>query len=205
MGGAFWKSLLFGALLAASIGPIALLIFGTAARRGFAAGGFAALGAALADLVYALTAFSAGALILPLLAAHEAAVHVASALLLVALGLVMLLRRPPAAVEAAATPAGRSASMLLPVFLLTLVNPMTIVVFAGFAPQLPLAGSVAVAAGLAIALGAGSLAVALAVAAAGAAFGAVLPGAGWQRLISLISAAGILAFGIYGLVAALGP
>ena len=203
MGGAYWKALLFGAVLAASIGPIALLIFGAAARRGFAAGGFAALGAALADLVYALTAFSVGALILPLLAIHENAVHIASAVLLVALGLVMLLRRPAATVEAAAAPAERSANLLLPVFLLTLVNPMTIVVFAGFAPQLPLAGSLSVAAGLAIALSTGSLVVALAVAAAGAAFGAVLPGAGWQRLISLASATGILAFGIYGLVGAI--
>lgn len=205
MGGAYWKSLLFGAVLAASIGPIALLIFATAARRGFVAGGFAALGAALADLLYALTAFSAGALLLPLLAAHETAVHIVSALLLVALGLAMLLRRPAAAVAAAAAPAERPARMLVPVFLLTLVNPMTIVVFAGFAPQLPIAGSLAVAAGLAVALGAGSLFVALGVAAAGAAFGAVLPGAGWQRLISLVSAAGILAFGVYGLVAALAP
>jgi threonine/homoserine/homoserine lactone efflux protein len=53
MGGAFWKTLVFGVVLAASIGPIALLIFGTAARSGFAAGFYAGLGAALADLVYA--------------------------------------------------------------------------------------------------------------------------------------------------------
>ncbi|MGH8250983.1 MAG: hypothetical protein ACREVI_09875 [Steroidobacteraceae bacterium] len=54
MGAAFWKALLFGVVVAGSIGPIALLIFGTAARRGLAAGCFAGLGAALADLVYAL-------------------------------------------------------------------------------------------------------------------------------------------------------
>jgi len=204
MGGAFWKSMLFGAVLAGSIGPIALLIFGTAARRGFAAGGFAALGAALADLVYALAAFSVGALVLPLLAADATAVRIVSASLLVALGLVMLLRRPAAAARAATAPVQRSSSLLLPVFLLTLFNPMTIVVFVGFAPQLPLAGSLPVAAGLAIALCIGSLAVALGVAATGAAFGAALPGDGWQRLISLVSAAGILAFGLYGLVEALG-
>ena len=199
MGGAFWKSLLFGAVLAGSIGPIALLIFGTAARRGFAAGGFAAAGAALADLVYALAAFSVGALVLPLLAAHQTGVRIAAASMLVALGLVMLLRRPA---EAAAAPAQPVARMLLPVFLLTLVNPMTIVVFAGFVPQLPLAGSLSVAATLAFALGVGSFAVALAVAAAGAVIGAALPGPGWRRAINAVSGAGILAFGIVGLVTA---
>jgi threonine/homoserine/homoserine lactone efflux protein len=198
MGGAWVRSLLFGAVLAGAIGPIALLIFGTAARRGFAAGFFAAAGAALADLAYALTAFSIGALVLPLLAAHQAAVRIASASLLVALGLLMLLRRPAAA-ELPAQPAAR---MLLPVFLLTLVNPMTLVVFAGFAPQLPLAGSLPVAAWLALALGIGSLAVATAVAGAGALLGAALPGAGWRRAISAASAVGILAFGIAGLAGA---
>lgn len=198
MGGAWIRSLLFGAVLAGAIGPIALLIFGTAARRGFAAGFFAAAGAALADLAYALVAFSIGALVLPLLAAHQTAVRLASASLLVALGLLMLWRRPAEA-EAPAQPAAR---MLLPVFLLTLVNPMTIVVFAGFVPQLPLAGSLPVAAWLALALSVGSLTVAVAVAGAGALLGAALPGAGWRRAIHAASAVGILAFGIAGLAGA---
>ncbi|HEY7741090.1 MAG TPA: LysE family transporter [Steroidobacteraceae bacterium] len=198
MGGAWIKSLLFGAVLAGSIGPIALLIFGTAARRGFAAGVFAAAGAALADFAYALAAFSIGALVLPRLAAHQGAVRIASASLLVALGLLMLLRRP----ADAAAPAQPAARMLLPVFLLTLVNPMTIVVFAGFVPQLPLAGSLPVAAWLAFGLGVGSLSVAVAVAGAGALLGAALPGPGWRRAISAVSAIGILAFGIAGLAGA---
>lgn len=195
MAGAIWKAFLFGAALAGSIGPIALLIFGTGANRGLAAGAFAAAGAALADLVYALAAFSIGALVLPLLAAHQTPVRIASASLLVALGLLMLLRRP----AAAAAPAQAASRLLLPVFLLTLVNPMTIVVFAGFVPQLPLAGSLPVAVLLAFALAAGSFAVALAVAAAGAALGTTLPGRGWRRAINAVSGAGILAFGLAGL------
>lgn len=196
MAGAIWKALLFGAVLAGSIGPIALLIFGTAANRGLAAGAFAAAGAALADLVYALAAFMVGALVLPLLAAHETGVRIASASLLVALGVLMLLRRP---VEAAAAPAQPAARLLLPVFLLTLVNPMTIVVFAGFVPQLPLAGSLPIALLLAFALCIGSLAVALGIAAAGAALGTALPGRGWRRAINAASGAGILAFGVAGI------
>lgn len=199
MTGAFWKALAFGMVLAGSIGPIALLIFGTAARRGFAAGSFAAFGAALADLVYALLAFSIGALLLPALEGHAKAIRVGCALLLIGLGIWMLMQRPA---DSAAGPARPAAHLMLPVFLLTLVNPMTIVVFAGFVPQLPLAGSLPMAVTLAFALAAGSLAVALAVAAAGAALGRALPGRGWQRAINLVAAAGILAFGLTGLLAA---
>jgi threonine/homoserine/homoserine lactone efflux protein len=199
MGAAFLKSLLFGVVLAGSIGPIALVIFGTAARRGFMAGAFAGLGAALADLLYALAAFSAGALLLPPLAAHERAIRIGSALLLVTLALAMLLRRQGAA---AADSAPAATASLWPTFLLTLVNPMTIVVSAGFVPQLPVAGSPLVAAWLASALFLGSLAVQIAISAAGAAAGAALPGPGWQRAINAASAIGILAFGIAGLAGA---
>lgn len=199
MGAAFIRSLLFGVVLAGSIGPIALLIFGTAARRGFAAGAFAGLGAALADLLYALVAFTAGALLLPLLAAHEQPIRKGSAVLLIALALTMLVRRPAAA-EAAAAPG--AAASVWPTFLLTLVNPMTIVVFAGFVPQLPIAGAPQAAAWLAFALFLGSVAVQLAIAAAGAAAGALLPSAGWRRAIGAASATGILAFGVAGLTGA---
>jgi threonine/homoserine/homoserine lactone efflux protein len=197
MGAALLKSLVFGALLAGAIGPIALWIFGTAARRGFAAGSLAAAGAALADFSYALLAFAAGAMVLPRLAGHAVAIRAGSSLLLIALGLWMLLRAPAATAPAVATPA--AARLLFTTFLLTLVNPMTIVVFAGFAPQLPVAGSPTTAAWLAGALGAGSLGVALCVALAGAALGAALPGPRWRRGIQAASALGILGFGIAGL------
>lgn len=198
MDGAFWKAFVFGVVVAGSIGPIALLIFGTAARRGFAAGCFAGLGAALADLIYALLAFSIGAVLLPVLADHATVIRTAGALLLTGLGVSMLLRA-----AAAGTPDPRPAARaLLPTFLLTLVNPMTLVVFAGFVPQLPLAGSLRAALWLASALFAGSLLVQLALAASGRALGVALPGARWPRAINLVAAAGILAFGLAGLLTA---
>jgi threonine/homoserine/homoserine lactone efflux protein len=192
-----WKAFVFGVVVAGAIGPIALLIFGTGARRGHAAGAFAGLGAALADLAYALAAFSAGALLLPLLAAHEQAIRVGCALLLVGLGIAMLVGQlKPGEVVAVPRPA---ASAFLPTFLLTIVNPMTLVMFAGIVPQLPVAGSLARAAGLAAALAAGSAAVNVAIGAAGAALGSALPGERWRRAISISAALGVLAFGAAGL------
>jgi threonine/homoserine/homoserine lactone efflux protein len=195
---ALWKSFVFGALLAAAIGPIALLIFSTAARQGLAAGGYAGLGAALADLLYALVAFSAGAVLLPLVARHEAAIRVSCSLLLVGLGAAMLMGTAP---ERSDRPSpDRVVGRLVPTFLLTIVNPMTFVIFAGIAPQLPVAGSPANAVLLAAALFAGSLAVQLAIAGAGAATGRALPGPRWQRTIRAAAGLGIVAFGVAGLV-----
>jgi len=195
-----WKAFLFGVIVAGAIGPIALLIFGTGARQGFAAGAFAGLGAALADLLYALAALSAGALVLPYLAEHERAIQVGCGLLLVALGAWMffkVLKAPDA--PATAVPAG---SAFWPTFLLTVVNPMTFVVFAGVVPQLPVAGSLARAAGLAFALAAGSAWVNVAIGGCGAALGRALPGEHGRRAVTAAAAAGIAAFGIYGIVAA---
>ena len=95
-----------------------------------------------------------------------------------------------------------AASSLLPTFLLTIVNPMTLVMFAGIVPQLPLAGSIGNAAVHAFALAAGSASVGFAIAGAGAALGRNLPDARWRRAVSAAAAAGILAFGVYGLFAA---
>lgn len=199
--GAAWKAFVFGAVVAGAIGPIALLIFTAAARRGLTAGAFAGLGAALADLFYAFAAFSAGALLLPLLTAHDTAIRVGCALLLIGLGVSMWVQQfRQGDVPLAPQPAGR---MLLATFGLTIVNPMTLVVFAGIVPQLPVAGSFGNAACLAVALAGGSLLVQCVIAAAGAGLGAALPGAAWRRAINGAAAAGIVVFGIYGLTGAL--
>jgi threonine/homoserine/homoserine lactone efflux protein len=198
MSGAFLKSLTFGVFIAASIGPIALLIIGTAAGRGLRLGSFAALGAALADLAYALLAFSAGALILPLLGAEAQAIRIGSALVLIVFAIAMI-RRDFAAGDTKPAAPRHAAGALLPTFLLTLVNPMTLVIFAGFVPQLPLAGSFATAAMLAFGLFLGSLLIQFALAISGWLLGAALPGRSWRRSINLAGATGVLAFGLVGL------
>lgn len=199
MGSAFLKSLAFGIFIAASIGPIALLIIGTAANRGLWPGSLAGLGAALADLVYAFLAFSAGALLLPMLATWTVAIRAGSALVLIVLAVAMIRREFAVAALAPGVPP-RPAGSLLTTFLLTLVNPLTLVMFAGFTPQLPLAGSLTTAAWLALGLFCGSLLTQLALAIAGSLLGVVLPGRRWRRAINLAGAAGILAFGLAGLL-----
>ena len=195
-----WKAFVFGVVVAGAIGPIALLIFGTGARQGFAAGAIAALGASFADFIYAFGAFMLGAVTLPFLARHRAAIDVGCALLLIGFGAWMLFAqlrpgRPPEVPR----PAARH---FLPTFVLTFLNPMTLVIFAGFVPQLPVAGSLGMAAILALALASGSAAVGLGFAGAGSVVGKAMPGERARRVISAAAAAGILAFGVYGLVAA---
>ena len=196
-----WMAFLFGVIVAGAIGPIALLIFGTGARQGFAAGSLAGLGAALADLAYALAAFSAGALVLPYLARYEQVIEVGCALLLVGLGAWMLIAQARAR-EAPLAPAA-PARAFLATFLLTIVNPMTFVIFAGVVPQLPFAGSLERAAGLALALATGSAMVNVAIGGAGAMLGRVLPDERGRRAVTAAAAAGILAFGIYGIASAI--
>lgn len=195
-----WKAFVFGVIVSGTVGPIALLIFGTGARQGFAAGAVAALGATFADFLYALGAFLLGALILPVLAGHRHSIETGCALLLVAFGAWMLFAqlrpgRPPEAARPAA-------QLFLPTFLLTFLNPMTLVIFAGFVPQLPVAGSLVTAAGLALALAAGSAAIGVGFAGAGAIIGRAMPGEGARRAVSIAAALGILAFGVAGLVRA---
>ena len=195
-----WKAFVFGAVVAGAIGPIALLVFGTAARQGFAAGAFAGLGAALADFLYALAAFSIGALVMPLIAAHEKTIAIGCALLLIGLGAFMLHGLARGGEEAAVPrPASQA---LMPTFLLTIVNPMTLVVFASIVPQLPVAGSFANAAASALALASGSAGVQLAIAGSGAALGRAMPGENGRHAVTAAAAAGIVAFGIYGLASA---
>ena len=137
---------------------------------------------------------------LPYLAAYEHAIETGCALLLVALGAWMLVGqlRPG---DALAVPKA-AAHAFLPTFLLTVVNPMTFVMFAGVVPQLPVAGSVATASGLALALAAGSATINVAIGGCGAILGRALPGERARRAVSAVAAAGVLAFGLWGLAAA---
>lgn len=197
------RAFLFGVTLAAAVGPIALLIVNYGLSRGFRTAFAAGCGAAVADLLYALLAFVAGAQIVAWLADRQGGFRRLSGLALIVLGLWMLWRswspkdadKPVAGV---ATPGTDAQRPFLTTLLLTIVNPLTVLVFVGFAGQLPLGGSLRAAAVLALAVFAGSLIVQTVFALGGAALARVLSDSRWRRLLNALSGLAIVAFGVHG-------
>ncbi|WP_119678718.1 LysE family translocator [Indioceanicola profundi] len=193
-------ALLFGATLGIAVGPIALLIANTGLRHGAWAGIRAGLGAATADFLYALVAFSAGTALAPLLAANRSAIEAGAALLLVVFGLWMLygaLTAPAPRVDGARPPPGRP---YLTTLSLTIVNPLTVLLFMGFTAHLPADPATPTIILAAACLFLGSLAVQMLFALGGAGLAKVLKDAAWIRRLNIVSAFGIVAFGVAGLL-----
>jgi threonine/homoserine/homoserine lactone efflux protein len=195
----FIKSVIFGLTIALAVGPIALLIVNYGVTRGFASAARSALGAGLADLTYAIVAFVSGDFLAARLEAHRSQFEIAAAFVLVVFGAYLFATslRTQTATGAAAAPPGTNE--LATTYALTLFNPLTIVAFAGFAGQLPLAGSTARALLLATAVFLGSVVVQFALAAAGAQLGRWLRSLSVLRTLNAGSGLGIIAFGLIGL------
>jgi threonine/homoserine/homoserine lactone efflux protein len=125
------RALFFGATVAAAIGPIALLIIHIGMRHGLRAALASAAGVAAADFVYAVLAFSAGSQLASLLEREQRTFALAASAALVGLGLWLAqgaLREQGAPAENAdARRIGFRGTLLL-----TLANPLTIVLFTGF-------------------------------------------------------------------------
>lgn len=194
-------ALLFGATIAIAIGPIALLIINVAATAGLRAGLASGTGAAAADFSYALVAFLAGGAAVRLLLGHRHTLQIAASLLLIVFGAWLAAR----ALREPNSRAGTLPNSLLhrpfaSTYSLTVVNPLTIIAFAGFAPQLPLADSPALAVWYAACVALGSLAVQFALALGGGALGRALEQGRGLRIMNGLSGAGIAAFGFAGLV-----
>jgi threonine/homoserine/homoserine lactone efflux protein len=188
--------------MAAAVGPIALLILSYGLREGFKPAAAAALGAALADLAYAGVAFSLGALVVAALARYEPVLKLVSASTLVLFGAWLAARAVliAPAVAAVSSPAKRMAAPLLTTFALTIVNPLTIVLFAAFSTQLPAAHSLPAVAAAAVALFLGSLAVQLVWAGGGTVVARFLVQPAAVRTLNVVSGLAIAAFGVAGLV-----
>jgi arginine exporter protein ArgO len=118
--------------IAIPVGPITILIFDTALRRGFWTAAPAAAGAASADLAYASVAAAVGIGLADALRPHAHAFRLASATILLAIAAFRMwtLFRTPARDGVPEGPA-RSAGRTYVTFLgLTLSNPLTITYFA---------------------------------------------------------------------------
>lgn len=193
----FAEGVLFGLTVAAAIGPIALLIINTSVQFGLSAGLRSALGAAIADLCYALGAAFAGVGLVHLIEDQSHNIELMASVLLVGVGLVM-------AVSALRTKEGEAKSVQVrrpfaTTFALTIVNPLTLVVFAAFVAQSSRPSGADDSIAIALAVFAGSLVVQIALALGGTGLGGLIANRAIMRTLNIMSGLGVAAFGVAGL------
>lgn len=122
------KGAVIGFSIAAPVGPIGILCIRRTLARGRASGVLTGLGAASADAVYGAIAGFGITAVSALLVEHRAWLGVLGGAFLCYLGVRTLLARPP---SGEAQPRVALAGDWGSTFVLTLTNPMTILVFAG--------------------------------------------------------------------------
>ncbi|HDR9250022.1 LysE family translocator [Burkholderia vietnamiensis] len=191
---------LFGLTVALSVGPVALMIANHALRAGMASGVRAAAGVATADGCYAVAAFTIGAMLAHTLASHLAQFRLVGALVLLAMGARMLwhaLKDRRRTLDGAAPPGTRPFTSM---FFVTLANPLTILLFYGYA---------AAAAGAhrhwllgAACVFAGSLVGQLVFAFGGSAIARVVKSPRWLAASHVLAALVVLGYGVAGIVRA---
>jgi len=196
------RAFLFGVAIAAPVGPIALLLIHTGLNHRLPVALWAALGVALADLTYALLALAAGAELAARLEAHQNIFHLASSGLLILLGLWLAARALLRADTAAATTAPRALG-LLQLYLLTLANPLTILLFAAFSGQMSIRGGFGAVLHGSLWLFLGSLSVQTAYAGFGAALRRWITAPRAVRKVNALSGVAIAGFGAWGIGLAL--
>ena len=197
------RAFLFGVAIAAPVGPIALLLIHTGLNHQLAAALRAALGVALADLTYALLALAAGAELAARLEAHQNIFHLASSGLLILLGLWLAARALLRADTAAAATAPHALG-LLQLYLLTLANPLTIVLFAAFSGQMSIQRDFGAVLCGSLWLFLGSLSVQTTYAGFGAVLRRWIAAPEAVRKINVLSGIAIAVFGAWGIGIALG-
>jgi threonine/homoserine/homoserine lactone efflux protein len=199
------RAFLFGVTIAAPVGPIALLVIHTGLNHRLSAALCAALGVALADLTYAVLALAAGSALVGLLHAHQRAFQFASSGLLILLGLWLAARalHNPVSTASGAGPTTRVPGPIQ-LYLLTLANPLTILLFAAFSGQMSVHGGVGAVLYGSLCLFLGSLAVQTGYASFGAALRRWVTTPSAVRKINAMSGAAIAAFGVWGIGFAIG-
>ena len=199
------RAFLFGVTIAAPVGPIALLLIHIGLNHRLSAALAAALGAALADLTYAVLALAAGSGVFALLHAHDRNIRLGSSLLLILLGFwlaLRALRMPAASTDGAEKPKNR-APTLVQLYLLTLANPLTILLFVAFSGQMTGGASVGAVLYGSLWLFLGSLTVQAGYASFGAALRRWVTTPSAVRKINAMSGFAIAAFGVWGIGSAI--
>jgi threonine/homoserine/homoserine lactone efflux protein len=199
------KAFVFGITLAVAIGPIAILIINRGLVYGFRSGLMSGVGAALADFTYALVAFTAGSVLVGYLHVNHVYFSWVASAALMLFGVWMLamsLRKPADKVNAIlGKPHRGDFGYLTSTYLLTIVNPLTIVVFVGFSGQLitPVFTMWQVVS-LSLAIFLGSLLIQAVLASVGATMGRYVKSPAVIRMLNLASSLCIIGFGVAGLL-----
>jgi arginine exporter protein ArgO len=129
-----FQSFLFGISIALAIGPIALLIINYGLNCGLKTAALSGTGAALADFTYSLIAFAAGTGIAVSLTSHQHELKLISSLILAAFGAWMLFGAIRKRKQIGnGTHTMKCKAPLLSTYALTIINPLTIILFIGFA------------------------------------------------------------------------
>jgi threonine/homoserine/homoserine lactone efflux protein len=202
----FLKGLLFGFLLAATVGPMWLLCFRRTLQHGALAGFVSGMGIAVADGLYGAVAAFGLTSISGFLLRHSFWIGLVGGVFLLYLGIKTLLAHPDTDASNATSSAGFSslAQAFVSTLGLTLANPPTILAFLAIFAGLGLAASDYATAGLLVLgvfLGSASWWILLAA------------GAGWLRerigpklfrAINIVAGLTILGFAVWQLAAVLG-
>ncbi|WP_322039523.1 LysE family translocator [Burkholderia diffusa] len=194
---------LFGLTIALSVGPVALMIANHGMRAGTASGVRAAVGVASADGCYALVAFTLGAMLASTLASYLPLFRFVGALVLLAMGARMLwqaLKDRRRTLDGAAPPPGTRPFTSM--FVVTLANPLTILLFYGYATATATAAAGAHRHWLlgAVCVFAGSLAGQLVFAFGGSAIGRIVKSPRWLVASHVLAALVVLGYGVAGML-----
>jgi threonine/homoserine/homoserine lactone efflux protein len=119
-----------GFLVAAAIGPIAMLCIRTTLERGRIAGIAAGLGVAVADTIYAAIGAYGISFVGAALTSGESWLKLVGGIVLIAFGVYLARKQPVGAVDEQEVPKSLAADFAMTLGL-TLTNPMTILSFAG--------------------------------------------------------------------------
>jgi len=198
------RAFLFGITIAIAIGPIAILILQNGLNHGVGPATRSAFGAASADLIYGIVAFSVGAAVAAALLPHHRSISLGASAILITLGAWLAWRasRGVLTANALATDAPRSTQPygFLATFALTAMNPLTVLLYLGFAGQVKFERSWVDAIYFPLFIFSGSLLSQLGLAVVGTLLGRSLAASPWIARLNIASGIGIGAFGIYGII-----
>ena len=198
------RAFVFGITIAIAIGPIALLILQNGLNYGLGPATRSAFGAAVADLAYGIVAFSVGAAIAAALLRHHRSISLSAGVILVALGAWLAWKAAHGALMANNRAADTTHSVqpygFFATFALTAMNPLTILLYLGFAGQVKFERNWGDAIYFPLFIFAGSLLVQLVLAVGGTLLGRSLAASPWIGRLNIASGIGIGGFGIYGVI-----